>query len=159
MPVRNVRSAGVWQVRLPASTGVYGLRAQPGTRASAIAESPSRPNIDEFLRPELDAAVAPTPRTAVVVARRSPLRVPEPVTSAATPQAAPVPLAPTVATAVHPEQYAARSETRRQDIGRYAARETRSKQAQDFRGGDVIVISLSTLIIIGLIILLIILLT
>jgi len=155
--IRDPQRAGVWKVRLPASTGVYGLKAMGGSSDDALADARpvTKPNIDEYLKPgyapkaqplHQQVAVKHTPASPVVVAQAAPVP-------------APVAAAPAVAPATQPEQYAMRSEPRPDDVSRYAARDAQSKQAQEFRGGDVVVISVSTLLIIGLIILLIILLT
>jgi hypothetical protein len=155
--VREQRPAGVWQVRLPASQSLLGAYAAGGASGIA-ADHTSRPaNIDAYLKPGYAKAAAP----------RAPLaskRAPEAIAKA--PSAAPAPLVmptapapnPSVAAANAPEQYASRTETVRGDLERYAQRDARAERAKDFRGGDVLVISVGTLIVVLLVVLLIVLL-
>src|SRR4051812_30543465 len=136
--VREQRPAGIWQVRLPTSQGPRGLYAAGGP--SGIAASDTRPaNIDGFLKPDYAKAAAPK-------ASRVSKRAPEPIAKGAsavhTPVATPVSEAPgpIVTAASPPEEYASRTETRRDDLERYAQRDARAERAKDFRGGDAIVI-------------------
>jgi hypothetical protein len=155
--VREQRPAGVWQVRLPASQGL--LDSYAAGRATGIAADDARrpANIDAYLKPEYAKATAPK-------ASRASKRVPEAIAKApdAVPTlvATPLPAAPPpiVEAASPPQEYASRTDSVRDDLERYAQRDARAERAKDFRGGDVVVISVGTLILVLLIVLLVVLL-
>jgi hypothetical protein len=158
--VHDAQYAGLWKVRLPASQGVYGLGKAGGNAGAATAAVQPVTNVDEYLKPEY--AKATTPRAVPMRERRllaaSATPVATPVVAATEPEPTPA-LTPTPAPVTQPAPYALRSEPRPDELERYATREARSQREQSFRGGDAIVISLSAIVIIGLIILLIVLLT
>jgi hypothetical protein len=153
--VREQRAAGVWQVRLPASQSPIGLYAAGGSSGIA-AEDTNRPaNIDAYLKPEYAKKVAP--KAAHMSKREVMAKAPSALPSRlATP--APAAPGPLVAVASPPQASASLSETARDDLERYAQRDARAERAKDFRGGDVVVISVGTLIVILLVVLLIVLL-
>jgi len=106
-----------------------------------------------YLKPEARAKAARTP-------------VPAPSTPPAPRPAPALPPPPAVATAPEPapkteQLHAALVEPKAadRDLERYAQRQQRARELQDYRGGDAVVITTSTLVIILLVVLLIVLLT
>jgi hypothetical protein len=153
--LREQRPAGVWQVRLPESTGPYGLR--PAGGATGVARGAPQPaaDIDAFLQPQhLRAGTAHVPAVSTPRAAR---RMPD-TAVAAKPAPAPTPSAPVLAAAAPTESVAAQGAPRADELERYAQRDVRAQHAKAFRGGDAVVISVGTLLVVLLIVLLVVLL-
>jgi hypothetical protein len=155
----DARYAGVWKVRLPASNGVYGLGKAGGSGDGASAQAQAAADIDDYLKPQLARAPKAQPSREPRAPAPAPATRPQPVAVAVNEE--PITPAPDAAPAIaaQPEPYAMQSAPSSGELQRYSDRDARSQKEQSFRGGDAIVISLSTVIIIGLIVLLVILLT
>jgi hypothetical protein len=139
----------------PAGRGYYSTftprdLVYEGRQGTYLAHTRQRPDIDAYLKPSALAEHRAATRRAKPRLER-PAVVPRPEAASARP--APQLLATSVTPTANLSQPAPN------DLERYAARErTNSKQMQ-YRGGDVVVISVSTLLVILLIVLLVLLLT
>lgn len=135
----------------PAGRGYYATftprdLVYEGRQGPYLAHTRQRPNIDAYLKP------------GALAANRAPARkhvperpaVPRPSTASARP-------APQLVASVTPT--ANLSKPAPNDLERYAARERSNSKQMQYRGGDVVVISVSTLLVILLIVLLVLLLT
>lgn len=140
--------------RVPSGQSPYGIAYGAPTRARV---RPQTPDIDAYLKPEPAKMARPT-RVAIAraevaekvaapaVATPKPAAT-EPVAAAAAPEQAPL-----LAMASEPAPATG------DDGARYADREAKSQQLEQFRGGDAVVITSGALIIVLLIVILILLL-
>lgn len=137
--------------RMPTGDSPYGIAYGAPTPARV---RPDSPNIDEFLKPEVVAARP----TRVMIAKA------EPVKQARVEETAPVAPVAAEAFVVAPEQdpLLAMNEPAApatgDDSARYADREAKSQNLEQFRGGDAIVITSGALLVILLVIIIILLL-
>jgi hypothetical protein len=139
----------------PAGRGYYATftprdLVYEGKQGAYVAHTRQRPDIDAYLKP---SALAENRAVPPRHARRLPERpavVPRPSTASPRP-------APELVASVTPT--ANLSQPAPNDLERYAARERSNSKQMQYRGGDVVVISVSTLLVILLIVLLVLLLT
>jgi hypothetical protein len=145
---KDGRAAGEWRYRLPATQSPFGKLAlgSGGSSEPAVIEPEQ----------ELLAAQAPAPKRAVQPqrARKSAEPVAQPEPLAAIPASAPAQSAP-------PPQLEEPTQLALNDVNpeqRYAQRQSESKQLEQYRGGDAIVISGGVLLVVLLIVILVLLL-
>jgi hypothetical protein len=140
---------GQWEARLPTTESPVHELAM-GRNGSSLRDDKALASLDDVLQPSAASKSMERPKAL----RR---QAAAPVVATATPMAQPMAAQPmaaqTIAVAPSVELLASN------DVeARYAERETQSKQVEQFRGGDVVVISASALVLVLLIVLLIILL-
>ncbi|MET0384692.1 MAG: hypothetical protein ABW321_01975 [Polyangiales bacterium] len=154
------RAAGEWQVHLPSSdSAVHGLAYGRGG-SSTPAEPVVLASLDDVLRADPQVA---SERAAKRSVRHKAPAAPTGAPVAPTQESAPAkPISAPPPAAKQPIQLAMADTSMTADTSaeaRYAERETQSRQQEQFRGGDAIVIGAGTLVVILLIVLLVLLLT
>jgi hypothetical protein len=130
-----------------------------GPYTAARSEPRREIDLDPFLKPE---ALARTGKPHAPAAPRRPTPARAPAPQPALPPAPKVAFATATtgpAVQVEPVALAAVDPTPSSDLQRYADREQRSRELQNYKGGDAIVISTTALLVIILVVLLIVLLT
>ena len=140
------KAAGQWAVHMPSTPSPFASMAYGKGGSSVAAKAVIEPTqLDAYLKPQLR-------HTAPKLARTT---APAPVTVAKAVAPQPAPQAPIVASA-QPQSTA--TATAPSDAERYAQRDAASKKQQEFKAGDVVVISVSTILIVALVVVLLVLL-
>lgn len=153
MPSKPIHgnAAGLWAVHLPSTPGPFASMAYGREGAGDAAKAVGKPaQLDAYLKPEYRGRASP--------------RVTAPAPIAAAKTAAPMLVAKTAAyepprqVVASAEPVSAAAPAAASDAQRYAQREAMSTKQQEFKAGDVLVISLAGVVVVVLIVVLLILL-